>query len=236
MDTPEKREVLKSYFKKEGLSQKKLAEILGISQPAVGALLNGKTPFGKKTAAIWSERFGLNASWLLIGEGEMLKKPQIESNAVLIQNPEIMMVPLISKYAYAGYLAGYGDDEYMEALPTIPFIIPEGQTHRGEYVAVEVKGDSMDDGTDASIKEGDVILCRNIDRLLWVNYKLHLKKWNFAIVHKEGIIIKRIIAHNVEAGTITIHSLNSDYQDRVINLNDVVKIMNVVQLQRKPMI
>ena len=80
------------------------------------------------------------------------------------------------------------------------------------------------------------MLCRNIDRSLWTNYKLHLRKWNFAIVHKEGIIIKRIIAHNVEAGTITIHSLNPDYRDKVIDLNDVVKIMNVVQLQRKPMI
>ena len=73
MNTPEKREKLKKYFKQEGLSQIKIANILGISQPAVGALLNGKTPFGKKTAAMWSEKFGLNASWLLIGEGEMLK-------------------------------------------------------------------------------------------------------------------------------------------------------------------
>lgn len=208
------------------LTQEELAKRIGVSRNTIvnyekgGVIPDSKSEILSKLAE----------------EGEMLKKPQIESNAVLIQNPEIMMVPLISKYAYAGYLCGYGDDEYMEALPTIPFIIPEGQTHKGDYVAVEVKGDSMDDGTDASIKEGDVILCRNIDRLLWVNYKLHLKKWNFAIVHKEGIIIKRIIAHNVEAGTITIHSLNSDYPDRVINLNEVVKIMNVVQLQRKPMI
>ena len=166
----------------------------------------------------------------------MLKTGTIQPNAVLIQNPEIMMVPLVSKYAYAGYLCGYGDDEYIETLPTIPFIIPEGQTHRGEYVSIEVKGDSMDNGSAESIMEGDVVLCRNIDRSLWANCKLHLKKWNFAIVHKEGIIIKRIVAHDVDAGTITIHSLNPGYPDRVIELNDVIKIMNVVQLQRKPMI
>lgn len=225
---------LKKFIKSKGISERQFCLQIGASPAFVANIVQSIQP--NRVNSIANQFPDLNTGWLLTGEGEMLKKPQIESNAVLIQNPEIMMVPLISKYAYAGYLAGYGDDEYMEALPTIPFIIPEGQTHRGEYVAVEVKGDSMDDGTDASIKEGDVILCRNIDRLLWVNYKLHLKKWNFAIVHKEGIIIKRIIAHNVEAGTITIHSLNSDYQDRVINLNDVVKIMNVVQLQRKPMI
>ena len=219
-------------------NQKGIGELLGYkNESSFSQVVNGKVPtpsnLFKKLKNLDNQ---INEEWLVTGEGEMLKKPQIESNAVLVQNPEMMMVPLISKYAYAGYLAGYGDDEYMEALPTIPFIIPEGQTHRGEYVAVEVKGDSMDDGSVESIMEGDVILCRNIDRLLWTNYKLHLRKWNFAIVHKEGIIIKRIIAHNVEAGTITIHSLNPDYRDKVIDLNDVVKIMNVVQLQRKPMI
>ena len=218
-------------------NQQDFAERTGINKSVLSELVNGKRSLSEQyVRAITGVFKQINPIWLLSGEGEMLKKPQIESNAVLVQNPEMMMVPLISKYAYAGYLAGYGDDEYMEALPTIPFIIPEGQTHRGEYVAVEVKGDSMDDGSVESIMEGDVILCRNIDRLLWTNYKLHLRKWNFAIVHKEGIIIKRIIAHNVEAGTITIHSLNPDYRDKVIDLNDVVKIMNVVQLQRKPMI
>lgn len=218
-------------------NQQDFAERTGINKSVLSELVNGKRFLSEQyVRAITGVFKQINPIWLLRGEGEMLKKPQIESNAVLIQNPEIMMVPLISKYAYAGYLAGYGDDEYMEALPTIPFIIPEGQTHRGEYVSIEVKGDSMDNGTDASIKEGDVVLCRNIDRSLWANYKLHLKKWNFAIVHKEGIIIKRIIAHNVEAGTITIHSLNPEYPDKVIELNDVIKIMNVVQFQRKPMI
>lgn len=219
-----------------GLQSKDFAEKAGLAQGNYSAIEAGTRSVGDRVLNKIADKLSINIKWLRTGEGEMLKKPQIESNAVLIQNPEIMMVPLISKYAYAGYLAGYGDDEYMEALPTIPFIIPEGQTHRGEYVAVEVKGDSMNDGSIEGIAEGDVVLCRNIDRSLWTNYKLHLRKWNFAIVHKEGIIIKRIIAHNVEAGTITIHSLNPDYRDKVIDLNDVVKIMNVVQLQRKPMI
>lgn len=219
-----------------GLQSKDFAEKAGLAQGNYSAIEAGTRSIGDRVLNKIADKLSINIKWLRTGEGEMLKTDTIQPNAVLIENPEIMMVPLISKYAYAGYLAGYGDDEYMEALPTIPFIIPEGQTHRGEYVSIEVKGDSMDNGSAESIMEGDVVLCRNIDRSLWANCKLHLKKWNFAIVHKEGIIIKRIIAHNVEAGTITIHSLNSDYPDRVINLNEVVKIMNVVQLQRKPMI
>lgn len=65
---------LKNFFKEQGLTQKDLAEILGVSQPYIGMLLTGKKPFGKNTANIWSEKFGLSASWLLTGEGEMLKQ------------------------------------------------------------------------------------------------------------------------------------------------------------------
>lgn len=73
MTTSEKREELKEYLKKESLSQVKMAGILEITQQAVGALLNGKTPFGKGTAKKWEEKFGVRAAWLLTGEGEMLK-------------------------------------------------------------------------------------------------------------------------------------------------------------------
>lgn len=62
---------LKKYFSEKGLTQKQIAEKLEISQAAVGRWLNGK-PFGKKTAAKWSEVFGLNPSWLLTGTGQML--------------------------------------------------------------------------------------------------------------------------------------------------------------------
>lgn len=117
----------------------------------------------------------------------------------------IIYVPLVNQYAYAGYLCGYADAEYIESLPTIPFIVD--QEAHGKYMAFEVKGDSMDDGTDEAYKEGDRLLCREIYQQYWAESKLHIRKWDFVIVHKEGILIKRIIDHDVENCTITIHSL-----------------------------
>lgn len=55
------------------------------------------------------------------------------STAILLEDVTIMHVPLVSQYAYAGYLAGYGDHEYIDGLPSVPFIVDrEG---RGNYIA-----------------------------------------------------------------------------------------------------
>lgn len=142
----------------------------------------------------------------------------------------IVFAPLVSQYAYAGYLSGYADEEYIEGLPVVPFFADHEA--KGNYVAFEVRGDSMDDGTDEGYMEGDRVLGREISPDLWANSKLHIRKWDFIIVHTEGILIKRIIAHDVEKHLITIHSLNDMYEDKVLDLKDVRKIFNVIELQR----
>ena len=171
----------------------------------------------------------VNVNWLLTGEGEMLNTTQ-QNEATPIDEPIILHVPLVSQYAQAGYLCGYADAAYMATLPTIPYIV-DHEAH-GHYVAFEVKGDSMNDGTEEAIIEGDRLLCREIMPHLWADSKLHIRKWDFVIVHKDGILVKRILDHDVEHHTITIHSLNSLYEDKVIDLADVRQIFNVVELQR----
>lgn len=175
----------------------------------------------------------INANWLLTGEGSMLTdtpshKP-IYNEATPIQQ-DVVYIPLVNQYAYAGYLDGYTDITYMEQLPKIPFIVDrEGL---GNYIAFEVKGDSMNNGTEESYLEGDRLYCREIAPYLWATSKLHLRKWDFVIVHTDGIIVKRIIDHDVENHTITIHSLNDMYPDRVIDLCDVKQIFNVIESVR----
>lgn len=145
-------------------------------------------------------------------------------------NKQIMWVPLVNKYAYAGYTSGWGDPEYIERLPTLPF--PADKEYKGTYIAFEVKGDSMDNDSANCLKEGDIVLCRELTRDHWKN-KLHYKRWSkFVIVSREGILIKQIIAHDLDKGTITAHSLNDMYKDFVINLKDVSQLFNVVQVLR----
>lgn len=175
-----------------------------------------------------------NIEWILDEKGEPFIEPQtikieVREATPLIPN-HIIHVPLVNQYAHAGYLSGYADAEYLETLPTIPFIVD--QEAHGHYVAFEVKGDSMDDGTDEAYKEGDRLLCREIQPNYWIQSKLHIRKWDFVIVHEDGILIKRIIDHDTQNHTITVHSLNTFYPDKVIDLVEVRQIFNVIELQR----
>ena len=175
-----------------------------------------------------------NIDWILSEKGEPISVSTSKNidvlEAIPINQNYIINVPLVNQYAQAGYLCGYEDAAYMATLPTIPFIVDHEA--QGNYVAFEVKGDSMNDGTEDSYLEGDRLLCREIQSHLWVTSKLHIRKWDFVIVHQEGILVKRIIDHNVASHTITIHSLNDMYPDRVIDLAEVKQIFNVIELQR----
>ena len=173
----------------------------------------------------------LSSDWLLLGKGPMLKSSIGNQDEVKVVQPSnVMMVPLVSQYAHAGYMSGFADSEYMDSLPKVPF--PMDEEHHGEYVCFEVRGDSMDDGMRHSYAQGDIVLCRNVDKLYWMK-KLHYNAWNaFVIVHKEGIVLKQIVAHDVERGIITVHSFNPYYEDFDIDLRDVYQILNVVKTQR----
>lgn len=228
------KERLKQFITYKGISVRSFERDCGLSYGYVNNMRVSIQP--DKITSIASQFPELNTGWLLTGEGEMLRDP--ENSTPLIKTTEaqvmeqtmIMNVPLVNQYAYAGYLSGYQDASYLSQLPTLPFIVDHEA--QGNYVAFEVKGDSMNDGTEESYIEGDRLLCREIPQHLWCHTKLHIRKWDFIIVHSDGILVKRIIDHDVENHTITIHSLNPLYQDRIIDLCDVRQIFNVVELQR----
>lgn len=146
----------------------------------------------------------------------------------------LMTIPLVEPYAYGGYLSGYNDNDYLEELPKFSLIVEKH--HRGLYRAFQVRGDSMDDDSKNSICSGDIAVGRSVDKTYWTS-KFHLHKWeDYIIVHKEGILIKRISQHNVENGIIICHSLNPDkesYPDFTLHLEDIYELYNVVEVSRK---
>lgn len=176
----------------------------------------------------------ININWLLTGEGNMINQPapSIQPNAHVVENLNYMNVPVIHIKARCGYLAGYGDAEYIDSLPTMPVIVDK--TYHGKYMIFEAEGDSMDDGTRSSICDGDKLLCREVRRDLWLP-KLHINDWYFVIVHRtDGIAIKQITNQN-EHGNITCHSLNDMFNDYTVNLDDVLEIYNVIKVVERSM-
>lgn len=163
----------------------------------------------------------------------IVMEPDVKYEAVPVHGDDIIMqVPLVTESARAGYLRGMGDAVFIEKLPRIPW--PVDREYKGNYIAFDVKGDSMDDGSRNSYMEGDRLLCREITQDRWQDSRLHLRKWDFVIVHKtEGIIVKQIVEHDLSRKVIKVHSLNSMYDDYEIPLDNVLKIFNIVQVTRR---
>ena len=163
----------------------------------------------------------VNPLWLSMGTGQMIEaqpKPMTR---------KILYAPLVSQRAFAGYLSGFADEEYIDTLDKIPYV--EDKELSGNIIAIEVTGDSMDDGSAEAYRDGDVVLAKEV----FPNEPLAINRYDFVVVHRSGILIKRIIKQTKYS--ITIHSLNPEYGDVEISLSDVLKIFVVKMKISKPM-
>ena len=222
------KERLDAFLKHMNLSQAKFAEEVGVS---VGFANNvGNSISTKSLNKIKNTYPLLDSNWLLTGEGSMIQ-PKHANEAVLINNANIKLIPLVGQYAQAGYLCGFADTEYIETLPTIPFSVDHHP--KGEYVAFEVRGDSMFDDSYRSLIEGDLLMCRKIDKDYWSS-KLHFKRWNYFVIvsQEEGVLVKEIIDHDVDNGIVTLHSLNPLYDDIKLHMSTISQIFSVVKIDR----
>ncbi len=219
------KERLKQYAKAKKISIREFERLSGLNYGYVNAIRVSIQP--DKIEGITSHFNDLDIDWLLTGKGNMFKS-NIDNSAKALNSIEFMEVTLVPISAAAGYPHGYGDQEYIESLPTIPVIVDK--TYKGKYRIFEVNGDSMDDGTRDSICDKDKVLCREVKKELWKS-KLHIRDWYFVIVHKtEGVTIKQITNHDVETGNIICHPTNPLFSDFTLNLDEVVELYNVIKI------
>ena len=130
--------------------------------------------------------------------------------------------------AYKSYLSGYADDVYISSLPTIPIV----KEDKEKYVAFEVSGDSMDDGSSRAYQNGDIVICKVCPDYMVKSNGLHIDGKEYIIVHKEGILLKRIIDLDMNNGKLILRSFNPTYRDLELDLADVKQLL-VVEYQQK---
>ena len=244
---------LKEYFDSKGITQVNIASQLGVSKSYVNALFTGKREFGKQQAENWSNLFGLSSSWLLTGDGEMLKKDStIEVSPVIEKSGEYLTENTNGVKFY-----DIGNGKYRIVVKKVPYsaygrFINEADTLEpdkegwkeesfesdqivhGKYLAFDVKGESMDDGTRNSFEEGDVILVRELGKQHWHDPIRFKERPYWVIVSGTSVLLKQMIAQNMRTGDLTFHSLNSspEYSDFTLNVNEIRALYYV--LQKKP--
>lgn len=249
---------LLEFRKSTGLNQKDFGKPMDYSQSAISEIEKGNRNITDKYLQLLELNYNLNKVWLLEGKGEpRLSQTNIANAKTLGSDYDmeevnegstkfidlkdgnyIMVTPLVQEYAYAGYLAGFRDQEYIEELPKFTIIV--NKHHKGNYQSFEVVGESMTSPDPELMRENiydkSIVTGREVQKVHW-RFKLHTHRYkDYVVVHKsDGILVKRIIDHDVENGLITLHSLNPNkelYPDVVYHLDEINQIFNVVKVSQ----
>ena len=113
--------------------------------------------------------------------------------------------------AAAGYLAGYGDPEFLDELNTftLPMLAP------GNYRAFEIVGDSM-----LPTQSGSVIVGEKVDN----PDDVKSNQTYIVVSRSEGIVYKRVMKNNKLKNKLTLISDNTAYQPYNVNTEDVIEL------------
>lgn len=205
---------LRQFFDAEGITQKEVAQALGVTPQYVNGICAGRNVIGKTIADKLAKYYGLSKSWLLTGEGDMLSK------AKDTPENEGLELPLIPVAAMAGALTS-GSPAIME-YDCERYIVP---AFHGADFLIRVQGDSME----PRYFPGDIVACQRVelDRLWFQWGKVYV------LDTCQGALIKRIEPSEKE-GCVSIHSANAAYKPfdlPVSEINGVALVRGVIRVE-----
>jgi len=120
-------------------------------------------------------------------------------------------IPFVPIKAAAGYLAGYGDPEFIDELNTFTLPMLAG----GDYRAFEIVGDSM-----MPTPSGSVIVGEKVQSL----EEVKSNQTYIVVSRTDGIVYKRIMKNNKQKNKMTLVSDNPTYQPYTVNAEDIVEV------------
>lgn len=210
---------LKFLRTQHDLTQKQLAEKLGLKQAAIGAYEEERATPPLSCLQDLSKIFRVNLDVLV--NHDISKLPQKEwKSAQLSRGRDILAitvdaankenVELVSQRASAGYVAGFQDPEFISELPKINLpMLSRNSTYR----AFEIQGDSM-----LPVQPGTIVFGEYVDDLGAIkNGKLYV------LVLRDGIVFKRLFLFP-EDEKILVVSDNKLYAPYTISAEDVLEI------------
>jgi transcriptional regulator with XRE-family HTH domain len=212
---------LKFLRAQQGLTQRQLAEKLGLKQAAVGAYEEERSTPPLASLLDISKIFKVNIDLLVnhdlsrIPEKEWKSKGPSRGREVLaitVDSNNRENVELVTQKASAGYLAGYEDPQFVKDLPKISLpVLPRNKTYR----AFEIQGDSM-----LPVQPGSIIFGEYVEDTGSIkNGKLYV-----LVTSNDGIVFKRIFNFAGEEGKLLLVSDNRLYQPYAVNTSEILEI------------
>jgi transcriptional regulator with XRE-family HTH domain len=223
---------LKILRKKTGLTQDEAAEVIGISRTKLNAYENAHSEPTIDGLISLSQFYKVNIDTLIKTDFNQLSEFQItelqSGNDTFISgsslrvlattvnqenNENIELIPIKAK---AGYKAGYNDPEFLSQLPTfqLPFL-----SQNKKYRTFQIDGNSMLPIKDKSYVVGEF-----------------LQNWNdikdgeaYVVLTLEDGIVFKILYNNLKQDkSIVFHSLNPEFQDYKLSVEDIKEVWKFV--------
>lgn len=238
-----------AFIDYKGIKMKEFEAMADLSSGYVTSMRKG---FGeRKLNNVLTAFPELNRDWLLFGEGEMLKPTAVQrvegDSGVTTQvdgdlppyrkivGDEVTAVPedayMMVEYADLRASAGVLGGNVVDILPDTHRRLVPREYEKGYYLVVRVSGDSMNDGTDRSLSDGDEVLVKQV---YYDNANgLPIRNSLFVITSKEGNVLKQIAEYNAKEGYMVCRSFNERYKDFRIELEDVFQIFQVCKVVSK---
>lgn len=188
---------LAQFLKHENIKGTEFAEMIGTSQPTVSAILSSKRALSRGMMARACDIFPqLNFTWLLTGEGEMLREVP-EQNVEAQNGKAIPFYDAETTGGYDGYVASSDN-----STEIIGYIQPGGWFDGRETAAIRHVGDSM-----TEYPNGCVLAVREVtDRHLLVPGR------NYVIETSEYRVTKRVQLGS-QQNCIALYSTNQERYD-----------------------
>lgn len=209
---------LGKYLRETGHTQASIASQLGVSQPYVNALLTGRKAFGKSQAKKWGDLYGLSPSWLLTGEGPMLKEEKEKEE-------EYELLPRITEdkgrpYYDVDFLGGYGEFADDPASAPVTYMIDYPPYNKEGVFYMNVRGDSMS----PEINSGDLVALRPIEA--WYDFLLLGKV--YAIVTLSGQRTIKRLRRGSDSDHYTLEPINPAYESQEIPKTQIERVFEVL--------
>lgn len=231
-DTQNVKKILGRLGKALDLSSgSQLASALEISPSALGNWKSRGTADYNKIFTL-CEANNIDIDWIITGKKrELAPAPQSVNTEIQEQTPQKFLAPkvvtvdkrgkdnivLVPQKAAAGYLAGFGDPEFIGSLPT--YNLPNLQN--GTFRMFQVAGHSMY----PTLQDGSFVVGE------WVeNWAGSIKDDRIYIIvsQEDGVTVKRVLNRIDKYGSLYCKSDNRrEYPNFTVNPKDLVEVWEV---------
>jgi transcriptional regulator with XRE-family HTH domain len=203
---------LKYLRKLKGNTQEEFAALLNIKRSLLGAYEEERAEPRLEVLEIVSDQFSVSLDDLLRSDLSDRNQNYLARRREQKMSQDHNLIHFVPIKAAAGYLNGYGDDEFIDELNTFTLPMLGG----GEYRAFEIIGDSM-----LPTPSGSVIVGQRTGNDLEEIRNNHA----YVVVSRtEGIVYKRILKNDESRSRLTLVSDNPAFQPYQVNAEDILEI------------